>query len=169
MAEMTIFERASLIRMVIMDVDGVLTDGGMYYGENGEEFKQFNTRDGKGIALLHEAGIRTAIVTSEQTNIVARRAKKLNIEEVYQGVRDKLPVVERLLANYNLAPEAVCYIGDDMGDLEIFGKVGLAVAVDDAILELKRQADYVTQLGGGRGAVREVCELILKAKGLRGG
>ena len=161
---MTPSERARRIKMVIMDVDGVLTDGGMYYGESGEELKKFNTRDGQGIALLHQVGIKTALMTGEQTEIVTRRARKLSIEEVHQGLRNKLPAVEELIAKCNFVLEEICFIGDDILDLPLFGKVGLAVAVADAMPELRERADYITRLKGGQGAVREVCELILAAK-----
>lgn len=150
--------------MLIMDVDGVMTDGGMYYGEHGEEFKKFNTRDGHGIGLIHEAGIKTAIVTSERTAIVDRRAAKLDIKEVHQGVKDKLQVVVSLLKWHGLRAEDVCYIGDDRGDLPVLGYVGFAVAVADAMPAVKQRAHYITRLKGGEGAVREVCDLILDAR-----
>jgi len=156
--------RFRAIRMLIMDVDGVLTDAGMYYSEGGEELKKFNTRDGHGITLLHEAGLLTAIVTRERTQIVTRRAEKLRIQEVHQGIRDKLPVVKDLLARHALTPDQACYVGDDVGDLDAMRFVGLAVAVADAMPPIKRVAAYVTRAAGGAGAVREVCDLILAAR-----
>lgn len=161
---MTPRDRAARVKMLIMDVDGVMTDGGMYYGENGEEFKKFNTRDGQGIALLHEAGIKTAIVTRERTNIVERRAAKLGIKEVHQGIKDKMVVVESLLKRIGLGPDDVCYIGDDLGDVSVLGYVGFAVTVADALPCAKERAHYITRLKGGEGAVREVCDLILTAR-----
>lgn len=154
-------QRIARVKMVIMDVDGVLTDGGMYYTESGDELKKFNTRDGLGIRLLQEAGIKTALVTRERTAIVDKRAKKLSILEVHQGVQDKLLVVRDILARHDLSPEEVCYIGDDLGDLEVLGFIGLPVAVADAVPEVRRSAHYITDREGGHGAVREVCDLIL--------
>lgn len=158
-------ERFGRIRIVIMDVDGVLTDGAMYYAEHGDELKRFHTRDGVGIRLLHESGIATALVTGEQTTMVARRAAKLRIAEVHQGVQDKWATVASLLARHGLSPSQACFIGDDVGDLEALRGVGLAIAVADAIPAVLETAHYVTQRRGGEGAVREVCDLILSARG----
>jgi 3-deoxy-D-manno-octulosonate 8-phosphate phosphatase (KDO 8-P phosphatase) len=157
--------RARQVLLVVLDVDGVLTDAGMYYAESGDEWKKFNTRDGRGIALAQAAGVRVAIVTSEQTAIVARRAAKLRVEDVHQGVLDKLSVVQRLAAKYGVTREAICYVGDDLGDLEAMRWVGFSVAVADALPQVRRVAHWVTPLAGGQGAVREVCELILAARG----
>ena len=156
--------RLQKVRMVIMDVDGVLTDAGMYYSESGDELKKFNTRDGHGIALLHAAGIKTALVTRERTPIVTRRAAKLRITEVHQGALDKLPVVKGILEKHGVAPVAACYIGDDVGDQEVMGYVGFAAAVADALPPIRKIAHYVTRKRGGEGAVREVCDLILAAR-----
>ena len=152
------------VRMLIMDVDGVLTDAGMYYSESGDEWKKFNTRDGHGITLLHEAGIKTALVTRERTAIVARRALKLKIAEVHQGILDKLPVVQALLEKHGLTREEACYVGDDLGDLEVMRFIGVAVAVGDALPAIKKVAHLITRKKGGEGAVREVCDLILAAR-----
>jgi len=149
--------------MLIMDVDGVLTDAGMYYSESGDEWKKFNTRDGHGITLLHEAGVKTALVTRERTAIVARRALKLKIAEVHQGILDKLPVVQALLEKHGLTREEACYVGDDLGDLEAMRFIGVAVAVGDALPAIKKVAHLITRKKGGEGAVREVCDLILAA------
>jgi YrbI family 3-deoxy-D-manno-octulosonate 8-phosphate phosphatase len=156
--------RLRRLRILIMDVDGVLTDAGMYYGESGDELKKFNTRDGHGITLLHAAGYRTAIATRERTSIVERRAAKLGIAEVHQGVMDKRNLVHAILERLALAPGQSGYVGDDVGDLEVMQNVGLAVAVADAVPAVKRAAHYVTRLKGGEGAVREVCDLILAAR-----
>jgi YrbI family 3-deoxy-D-manno-octulosonate 8-phosphate phosphatase len=152
------------VRLLILDVDGVLTDAGMYYAEGGDELKKFNTRDGHGIRMLQEAGIRTAIVTREQTAIVARRAAKLRIDDVHQGILDKLPVVKALCEKHGVRPDEACYVGDDLGDLEAMTFVGLPVAVRDAMRPIKRVARYVTRGRGGEGAVREVCDLVLAAR-----
>lgn len=156
--------RLRKVRIVIMDVDGVLTDAGMYYTESGDEFKKFNTRDGHGITLLHATGIKTALVTRERTPIVTRRAAKLGITEVHQGALDKLPVVKAILGKHGVGRAEACYIGDDVGDREVMGYVGLAVAVADALPPIRRVAHYVTRTKGGDGAVREVCDLILAAQ-----
>jgi 3-deoxy-D-manno-octulosonate 8-phosphate phosphatase (KDO 8-P phosphatase) len=156
--------RFGRVRMLIMDVDGVLTDAGMYYSESGDEWKKFNTRDGHGITLLHQAQIATALVTRERTAIVTRRALKLGIAEVHQGVIDKGPVVRALLEKHGVAAADACYIGDDVGDREAMLVVGLPVAVADALPAIRRLARYVTRKRGGEGAVREVCELILAAR-----
>jgi 3-deoxy-D-manno-octulosonate 8-phosphate phosphatase (KDO 8-P phosphatase) len=157
--------RARGIRLLVLDVDGVLTDAGMYYAESGDEWKKFNTHDGHGIVLAQAAGIRVAIVTRERTTIVARRAAKLHIEDVHQGILDKLPVVRALAEKHGLTREATCYVGDDLGDLETMRWVGFSVAVADALPPIRRVADWVTRRGGGQGAVREVCDLILTAQG----
>ena len=158
-------ERARRIRFVVMDVDGVLTDGGMYYGEQGDEFKKFNTRDGQGIALLQEAGLDTAILSKENTAIVTRRGAKLNVGEVRVGVQDKLAALREMLQARGLAADQVAYIGDDLNDYEILCEVGLAVVVQDATRRPRSVAHYITRAKGGEGAVRELCELILDYRG----
>jgi 3-deoxy-D-manno-octulosonate 8-phosphate phosphatase (KDO 8-P phosphatase) len=155
-------ERARRVRLLVMDVDGVLTDGGMYYGEGGDELKKFNTRDGQGIALLHQAGLETAIITQESTEIVKRRGEKLKIGDVRVGVRDKLGVLREMTAARGLTLEQVAYIGDDLNDYPVLCEVGLAVVVQDATRKPRSVAHYVTRARGGEGAVRELCELILE-------
>jgi YrbI family 3-deoxy-D-manno-octulosonate 8-phosphate phosphatase len=156
------------VRALVTDVDGVLTDGGLYYAGNGDELKRFDVRDGQGLVLLREAGLLTAIVTRKQTTIVTRRARDLGVLEVHQNVVDKAAAITDILARHRLAPAAVCYVGDDVGDLPAMRAVGLPVAVADAVPEVRRQAAYVTRAGGGHGAIREVCELILTAHRRRG-
>jgi 3-deoxy-D-manno-octulosonate 8-phosphate phosphatase (KDO 8-P phosphatase) len=152
------------IRLFATDVDGVLTDAGMYYSESGDEWKKFNTRDGMGIKLLQKAGLITAIVTQERTRLVARRAEKLAIPEVHQGVMDKLSVIRDMASRYGLALEEVAYIGDDVNDLEALKVVGFSAAPADAMPQVLRAVDYVCRKKGGEGAVREVVELILEAQ-----
>ncbi|HDL20802.1 MAG TPA: hypothetical protein ENH30_05930 [Nitrospirae bacterium] len=159
---MRISEKLSKIKMFIMDVDGVLTDAGMYYSATGDEMKKFNTRDGMGLKLLRKSGIKQAIITGENTQIVKDRARKLKIDEVHLGIDNKIAVLESLLSKYSLAPDEVAYIGDDINDLAIFDKVGIACSVSDALDDVKQKADYVTKAKGGEGAVREVCEILLK-------
>jgi 3-deoxy-D-manno-octulosonate 8-phosphate phosphatase (KDO 8-P phosphatase) len=160
----TLAERARRIRLVIMDVDGVLTDGGMYYGEQGEELKKFNTRDGQGIALIHKAGLETAIISQEKTPIITRRGAKLRVGEVRVGVHDKLGAVREMLGSRNLTLDEVAYIGDDLNDYELLREVGLAVVVQDATRKPRSVAHYITHAKGGEGAVRELCELILECR-----
>lgn len=160
----SVIERARKVRLVAMDVDGVLTDAGMYYGEHGEELKKFNTRDGMGVALVREAGLKTAILTREKTSIVERRGAKMRIDHVFIGVTDKLTCMRNLLEELGLTLEQVAYIGDDVNDYELLQHVGLAVAVRDATRLPKSVAHYVTEAKGGEGAVRELCELILDAQ-----
>lgn len=153
------------IRLFATDVDGVLTDAGMYYSESGDEWKKFNTRDGMGIKLLQRAGLITALITMENTKLVARRAEKLAIPEVHQGVQDKVSVLRNMAARHNLTLEQVAYIGDDVNDLEALQAVGCSAAPADAIPPVLKVVHYVCKKKGGEGAVREVADLILTAKG----
>ena len=161
---MDIFERAARVRLLLMDVDGVLTDAGMYYTESGDELKKFNTRDGMGVARVREAGLKTAILTGESTKLVERRGAKLRIDHVFVGVSDKLTCMRTLLDQLGLTLEQVAYIGDDVNDYELLCHVGLAAAVRDASRLPKSVAHLVTEAKGGEGAVRELCEIILEAQ-----
>jgi YrbI family 3-deoxy-D-manno-octulosonate 8-phosphate phosphatase len=152
------------IRLFATDVDGVLTDAGMYYSESGDELKKFNTRDGMGIKLLQKAGLITAIVTQERTKLVARRAEKLAIPEVHQGVMDKLTLIREMAARHGLSLGQVAYIGDDVNDLEALEAVGFSASPADGLPAILTAVDYVCQKRGGEGAVREVVELILEAR-----
>ena len=156
--------RWSAVRALVTDVDGVLTDGGLYYAENGDELKRFDVRDGQGLVLLREAGVLVAIVTRKETELVARRARDLGIKEVHQIVSDKAAVVRDLLARYTVAPHAAAYVGDDVGDLPAMRLVGLPIAVKDAVPEVRRAAAYITKLAGGHGAIREISTLILASR-----
>lgn len=147
-----------------MDVDGVLTDAGMYYTESGDELKKFNTRDGMGVALVREAGLKTAILTRESTRLVERRGAKLRIDHIFVGVTDKLTCMRTLLGELGLTLEQVAYIGDDVNDYELLCHVGLAAAVRDASRLPKSVAHIITEAKGGEGAVRELCEIILEAQ-----
>jgi 3-deoxy-D-manno-octulosonate 8-phosphate phosphatase (KDO 8-P phosphatase) len=153
--------RLKRIRMFAMDVDGVLTDGGMYYSETGDELKKFNTRDGMGIKLLQHAGIIVAFITKEKTAIVERRGAKLAVSEVHQGVDDKLAVLRQVVEKYELTLAEVAYIGDDVNDLEVLEAVGFSAAPADAMAAVLNVVDYVGTKKGGEGAVREVADLIL--------
>ncbi|MEW6544066.1 MAG: HAD-IIIA family hydrolase [Nitrospirota bacterium] len=147
-----------------MDVDGVLTDAGMYYSESGDEWKKFNTRDGMGIKLLQRAGLLTALITQEQTKLVARRAEKLAIPEVRQGVTDKLAELRALAARYGMDLQEVAYIGDDVNDLEALQAAGFSAAPADAVPPIRKVVRYVCKSRSGEGAVREVADLILEAQ-----
>jgi len=152
------------IKCLITDSDGVLTDGGMYYSESGDELKKFNTKDGMGFCLLREVGIITGIITGENVEMVRRRAEKMKLDKVYLGVADKMKALDEICAKYKLKYEEIAYIGDDINDMEVIKTVGFGCAVRDGMQCVKSAADYVTDAKGGRGAVREVVELILNAK-----
>ena len=152
------------IQLFATDVDGVLTDAGMYYAESGDEWKKFNTRDGMGIKMLQAQGVVTAIITMEQTNIVARRAKKLKIQEVFQGITNKAEVLSALSLKYGIDFKHMAYIGDDVNDVPALQLVGLAAAPVDCVEEVRAVVNYVCKKRGGEGAVREVANMILRAK-----
>ncbi len=155
------------IRLFATDVDGVLTDAGMYYSESGDEWKKFDTRDGMGIKLLQRAGLVTAVITMENTKLVARRAEKLAIPEVHQGVLNKVSVLRSMATRHRLTLDQVAYIGDDVNDLEALQVVGFSAAPADAIPSVLKVVDYICKKKGGAGAVREVTDLILAAQGKR--
>ncbi len=153
------------VRLVAMDVDGVLTDAGMYYSESGDELKKFNTRDGMGIKMLQAAGFVTAFITREKTAIVERRGQKLAVPEVHQGVDDKLALLTTLAQKYGLSLDQVAYIGDDVNDLEALRAVGFSAAPADAMPSVLKAVHYICKKKGGEGAVREIADLILAAHG----
>ena len=157
--------RARAVRLAIFDVDGVLTDGTLWIGEEGEVFKAFNILDGHGLKMLQEAGVATAILSGRSSPAVIRRAAELAITHVIQGVDDKLAAFERLAREAQVAPGACAFVGDDLPDLAVMQRCGFAVAVANAVDAVKRAAHYVTRAPGGRGAVREFCELVLRARG----
>lgn len=158
-------QRARRIRLVMMDVDGVLTDGRMILSEQGDELKAFHSHDGVAIALAHRAGLRTAMITGESSPIAKARGAKLGVDTVILGARRKGESVEALMAECGLPAEAVAYIGDDLLDLPALQRVGLAIAVADAAPEVRAAAHVVTRARGGHGAVREAVEFILRAQG----
>jgi 3-deoxy-D-manno-octulosonate 8-phosphate phosphatase (KDO 8-P phosphatase) len=152
------------VRLVALDVDGVLTDGGIWYTDRGDELKRFDVRDGQGLVLLREAGVITALVTRRRSEIVERRARELGIVEVHQDATDKAAVVEGIIARHGMRAADACYVGDDVGDLPPMALVGFPVAVADAVPVVRKAAVYVTRTPGGRGAIRELCDLILSAR-----
>lgn len=151
----------SRIRMFLTDSDGCLTDGGMYYTENGDEIKKFSTLDGKGLSLLREQGIITGIITGEDRRLVARRAEKLHLDIIKMGIDDKLPVVQALSEEYHIPLDQICYIGDDLADIPVLEAVGFGCSVANGMPAAKAAADYVTRTPGGSGAIREIIEMIL--------
>jgi len=163
-----IYTRARRVRLAIFDVDGVLTDGTLYVTDAGEEIKAFNSLDGHGLKMLRESGVALAIITGRTSRCVELRARNLGIELLYQGVADKRRAYAELLAARGLEPASTCYMGDDVVDLPVMTRCGLALTVPDAPLVVRERAHYVSQACGGRGAAREVCELIMHAQGTLG-
>jgi 3-deoxy-D-manno-octulosonate 8-phosphate phosphatase (KDO 8-P phosphatase) len=161
----TLRERCAAIELLIVDVDGVLTNGGIVYGSPELEIKRFHVRDGSGLKLWQRAGKRTALLTGRTSPLVARRAAELGIAWVEQGATEKLSVYRRLLDKAGASEELVCYVGDDLPDVPPLQACGLAVTVADACVEARAVAHYITRAGGGRGAVRETIELILRCQG----
>jgi 3-deoxy-D-manno-octulosonate 8-phosphate phosphatase (KDO 8-P phosphatase) len=156
--------RARAVRLAIFDVDGVFTDGTLWIGPEGEVFKPFNILDGHGVKMLQEAGVAAAILSGRDSRAVARRAGELAIRHVVQGAGDKLAAFEKLIAETGVRAEACAFVGDDLPDLPVLRACGLAVAVANAVDEVKVACHYVTKARGGEGAVREFCELVLRAQ-----
>ncbi len=161
----TVLERARAVRLMAFDVDGVLTDGALYVTDGGEEIKAFHTLDGLGLKLLQSTGVAIALITGRQSRLVAKRAAELGVQHLFQGVEDKLAVLEDLRARLGIAMSACGYMGDDLPDLPLLTRCGLAATVPDAPEAVRERVHYVSRRSGGRGAVRELCELILAAQG----
>jgi 3-deoxy-D-manno-octulosonate 8-phosphate phosphatase (KDO 8-P phosphatase) len=160
-----LLSRSKLIRLIAFDVDGVMTDGGLFYSDSGEEFKRFNSLDGHGLKMLRASGVEVAIITGRTSRCVEARAKNLGITHVFQGVEYKLQAMIELLDKLKLPRDAAAYMGDDVVDLTVMRHVGLAISVPESPLLVREHSHYVTQRGGGHGAVREACELIMSAQG----
>lgn len=158
-------EKAREIRLVIFDVDGVLTDGSLYLGDDGQEYKAFHSKDGHGMVMLQESGVSIAIITGRTSEVVRIRMQSLGIEQVYQGKRDKRPAYDELKQASGLEDREIAYVGDDVVDLPVMTQVGLAITVNDAHPMVKQHAHWTTPSGGGRGAAREVCEMLMQAQG----
>ena len=156
---------ASTIELVVFDVDGVLTDGQLYFSENGEESKGFSTLDGQGIKMLQRSGIQTAIITGRSSELVKRRANNLSVEHLYQGREDKVIALKELLEEIKVEPSSVCYVGDDLPDLGAIRYVGMGIAVANAHSFVLQHSDGQTEKRGGHGAARELCDFILQAQG----
>jgi 3-deoxy-D-manno-octulosonate 8-phosphate phosphatase (KDO 8-P phosphatase) len=159
-------QRAARIRLLVLDVDGVLTDGSIVYTDTGEQIKCFHVRDGHGLRMLQQAGLEVALITGRQSAALTHRAENLRLRQVFQGVRDKIAVLRSLQTSLGISSLETAVMGDDLVDLAMMQQAGLAVTVADAPSEVKERAHLVTSAPGGRGAVRELCELVLKAQGV---
>ena len=161
-----VYSRARQIRLAVFDVDGVLTDGALHFTGSGDELKVFNVLDGHGMKLLQESGVTLAVITSRSSRAVEDRMRNLGIDLVFQGAQNKLAAFGQLIAREGIGAEAVSHIGDDLQDLPVMMRCGLAATVPDAPAVVRRHAHYVTRARGGHGAARELCELIMHAQGL---
>ena len=160
-----ITEKAKKIKLLILDVDGVLTDGKLFFDHQGNEYKSFHARDGHGIKLLRQTGVEVAVISGRKSNSVALRMKNLGIEHVYQGHENKRAAFNEVIEKIGITSEQAAHVGDDLLDLPIMIRVGLSIAVADANFAVKQRADWCTTLPGGHGAVREVCDFIMQAQG----
>lgn len=160
-----VLERAKKITLLMMDVDGVLTDGRILYGNYGDELQSFNVKDGMGMWLWHEAGMQSVVLSGRRSAMVTRRSKEMQVSRVHQAVKDKKKTYLSIIKEMGKLEEEVCYMGDDLLDIPVLQRAGLAVTVADAVAEVRSQAHYITQHSGGSGAVREVVDLLLKATG----
>ncbi len=161
-----LLQQAERIKLVLLDVDGVLTDGTLLYTDTVSESKSFHTQDGFGLRLLKEAGIKTGIITARQSAVVARRAEELRLDYIYQGARKKLAACEEIAADSKIGMEQIAYMGDDWLDLILFSRVGLAVSPANGAKEVQTAAHFITPRMGGAGAVRDLCDLLLAARGV---
>ena len=154
--------RLSQIKLLSLDVDGVLTDGGIYYSDKGDSYRKFNAKDGVGISQILDAGVQVCIISAGDTGAIQARAKRLNINHVYTNVHDKLSILAKLAKKLNLKMSQIAHVGDDLNDLDVFKEVGLSITVNDAVAPVLSAAQVITQHKGGDGAVREICDSILK-------
>jgi len=159
------FKKAKNIKLVIFDVDGVLTDGSLFYGDDGQEYKAFNSRDGHGMKMLQETGVRIGVITGRTSEVVLHRMKNLQVQHIYQGRLEKLPAFEELINKLGITPEHTAYVGDDVVDLPIMLRVGLAITVPNAHDLVKQHAHWISSKPAGAGAARDICEMIMKAQG----
>lgn len=160
-----ILNKAEKIKLLVFDVDGVLTDGSLVVGDDGEEYKAFFSKDGLGMKMLQQTGVKIAVITARTSNVVLHRMESLGIKHIYQGQLEKLPAFEKLLSKLELTSEQAAYVGDDVIDLPVMLQAGLAITVADAHPLVKQHAHWQTPQCGGRGAARDVCELIMQAQG----
>lgn len=160
-----LFTKAEQLRLLLLDVDGVLTDGSLLYSENGVETKSFNTQDGLGIRLVQKAGVDVGIITARNSELVRRRSRELGMKYICQGIGNKFDSYKEIIRQADLKPYQVCYMGDDWIDLALLSRVGLAACPANSVLEVQDICHFITRRSGGNGAVREVCDLIIRAKG----
>ncbi len=163
---MELVAKARKVRLLLMDCDGVLTDGRLYFSESGEIMKAFHVRDGQGIVLWHKAGFLSAIISGRSSEIVRVRADELGIKMLFQGIDEKLKIIKKISAESKIGFDEMAFIGDDVGDVDAMKAVGFSACVADAVRQVKSVADFVTTKNGGEGAVREVIDLLLHAKGI---
>ena len=161
---MDLRQKASKIKLLVFDVDGVMTDGSITYDENGVEYKTFNAKDGHGLAKMIKNGFMTAVITGRRNGTVDRRSQDLHFTEVYQGVKNKLPILEAIMQKYELDFSQVSYMGDDEPDIPILEKAGISACPADAVKEVKNICDFISSKDGGKGAVRELCDLIYESQ-----
>ncbi|MBP3820464.1 HAD hydrolase family protein [bacterium] len=161
---MDIKEKAKKIKLMVFDVDGVMTDGSITYDENGVEYKTFNAKDGHGLAKMIKSGIMTAVITGRRNGTVDRRSQDLHFTEVYQGVKNKLPILEAIMQKYELSFDEVSYMGDDEPDIAILEHVGISACPADAVKRVKNICNFISEKDGGHGAVRELCDLVYDAQ-----
>ena len=161
----SLIKKAQKLKLLILDVDGVLTDGKLFFDNQGNEYKSFHARDGHGIKLLRQTGVEVAVISGRKSNSVALRMKNLGIEHVYQGHEHKQGAFNEIIEKLGITPEQAAHVGDDLLDLPVMTRVGLAIAVADVNFAVKQHADWCTTLPGGQGAVREVCDFIMQAQG----
>ena len=160
-----LIERAKKIKVLILDVDGVLTDGKLIYTDHGEEVKNFNVNDGLGIFLVRNSGIKCVVLTAKGSEIVQKRCKELRIDKVYKNCHYKIEAFDDILGTFKVEPENICFVGDDLIDIPVLKRVGLAICPKNAVLEVKDHVHFVSEKKGGGGAVREVCDFILRSQG----
>ena len=161
----SVVEKAKKLKLLILDVDGVLTDGKLFFDNDGNEYKSFHAQDGHGIKLLRQTGVEVAVISGRKSKSVELRMKNLGIVHVYQGHENKIAAFNEIIEKLGITPEQAAHVGDDVIDLPVMIRVGLAIAVNDANFAVKQRADWCTTLPGGQGAVREVCDFIMQAQG----
>ena len=164
MIEESVLNKTKKIKLLLLDVDGVLTDGRIIYDSRGRDTKFFDVHDGLGVYLLKKAGIKTILITAKGSKAIRPRARDMRVEEIFENISPKTAALDKILNKYKVSLDEVCFVGDDLVDLGLMKKVGFSIAVFNAAPEIKQAADYITQREGGRGAVREVAELILKSQ-----
>jgi 3-deoxy-D-manno-octulosonate 8-phosphate phosphatase (KDO 8-P phosphatase) len=163
---MDIIDKAKKIELVIFDIDGVMTDGGLFFDNQGGEYKAFNSLDGHGLRMLQECGVRVAVITGRKSELVEHRMRDLGVSLIYQGYRDKKPAFQALLKEVGLQKDQITYVGDDVVDLPVMSQLDFAIAVQNAHPFVKQHAHWITNRSGGKGAVRDVCEFLLEARGM---